>query len=69
MIGYPLLNFDRVFFHYLCYNDLILGYSGKGVKITILDDGIEWKHPDLITNYAGAASYDINDSDENPSPR
>ena len=39
------------------------------MKITILDDGIEWKHPDLINNYAGAASYDINDSDENPSPR
>ena len=38
------------------YIDLILGYSGKGVKITILDDGIEWKHPDLITNYATLAT-------------
>ena len=23
------------------------GYSGKGVTVTILDDGVEWNHPDL----------------------
>lgn len=27
------------------------GYSGKGVVITILDDGIEHNHTDLVTNY------------------
>jgi subtilisin family serine protease len=27
------------------------GYSGKGVVVTILDDGLEWDHPDLIKNY------------------
>lgn len=28
-----------------------LGYTGKGVVVTILDDGLEWDHPDLIKNY------------------
>lgn len=28
------------------------GYTGRGVVVTILDDGIEKDHPDLISNYA-----------------
>ena len=27
------------------------GYTGKGVIVCILDDGIENTHPDLIDNY------------------
>lgn len=27
------------------------GYTGKGVVITILDDGIQPNHPDLSQNY------------------
>ena len=27
------------------------GYSGRGVVVTILDDGIEHSHPDLHQNY------------------
>lgn len=27
------------------------GYTGKGVVITILDDGIQPNHPDLAQNY------------------
>ena len=27
------------------------GVSGKGVVVTILDDGLEKDHPDLIKNY------------------
>ena len=27
------------------------GYTGKDVIITILDDGIEKHHPDLVQNY------------------
>ena len=27
------------------------GYTGKGVVVTILDDGIEKDHPDLAKNY------------------
>ena len=27
------------------------GYTGKGVVVSILDDGIEKNHPDLADNY------------------
>lgn len=27
------------------------GYSGLGIVVTILDDGLEKDHPDLIVNY------------------
>ena len=27
------------------------GYTGKDVVVTILDDGIEHNHPDLVHNY------------------
>ncbi|CAL4156912.1 unnamed protein product, partial [Meganyctiphanes norvegica] len=45
------------------------GVTGKGVVVTILDDGIERNNPDLIKNYDPAASYDINDGDDDPMPR
>ncbi|XP_062888057.1 proprotein convertase subtilisin/kexin type 4-like isoform X1 [Mobula hypostoma] len=45
------------------------GYTGKGVVITILDDGIEKDHPDLAANYDPNASFDINDNDPDPQPR
>ena len=44
-------------------------YSGKNVVISIMDDGIEHKHPDLKQNYYAPASYDVNDGDWNPAPR
>jgi len=31
-----------------------LGYTGKGVVVTILDDGIERNHTDLQLNYVSA---------------
>ncbi|KAL8197472.1 UNVERIFIED_CONTAM: Proprotein convertase subtilisin/kexin type 6 [Gekko kuhli] len=45
------------------------GYTGRDVVVTILDDGIEKQHPDLIQNYDPRASYDVNGGDEDPSPR
>ncbi|KAJ8304589.1 hypothetical protein KUTeg_018172 [Tegillarca granosa] len=45
------------------------GYSGKGVVVTILDDGIEKDHPDLKQNYDAQASYDVNSHDADPQPR
>ncbi|XP_052098136.1 furin-like protease kpc-1 isoform X4 [Mytilus californianus] len=45
------------------------GVTGKGVVVTILDDGIEKDHPDLQTNYDGQASYDVNNHDPDPQPR
>lgn len=45
------------------------GYTGQGVVVSILDDGIEKNHPDLIQNYDPDASYDVNDGDPDPQPR
>ncbi|XP_039268693.2 furin-1-like isoform X2 [Styela clava] len=45
------------------------GYTGKGVVVTILDDGIEYKHPDLAANFDLQASKDVNDHDDDPAPR
>ncbi|XP_047189048.1 furin (paired basic amino acid cleaving enzyme) b isoform X2 [Scophthalmus maximus] len=45
------------------------GYTGRGVVVTILDDGIEKDHPDLVSNYDPDASYDVNDGDADPQPR
>lgn len=46
-----------------------LGYSGKGVSVTFLDDGLEWNHPDIMQNYDPKASTDINSNDDDPMPR
>lgn len=45
------------------------GYSGLGIVVTILDDGLEKDHPDLIVNYDPQASYDMNEHDDDPMPR
>nr|XP_046912953.1 neuroendocrine convertase 1-like [Dermatophagoides farinae] len=46
-----------------------MGFTGKGVVVTILDDGLEWNHSDLHANYDHNASYDMNDDDPDPTPR
>ncbi|NWR75520.1 PCSK5 convertase, partial [Centropus unirufus] len=45
------------------------GYTGKNVVVTILDDGIERNHPDLMQNYDSQASFDVNGNDFDPMPR
>nr|AAB30556.1 Lfur2 [Lymnaea stagnalis] len=45
------------------------GYTGKNIVVTILDDGLERTHPDLVKNYDPYASYDVNDRDSDPMPR
>ncbi|XP_075383613.1 neuroendocrine convertase 1 isoform X2 [Mycteria americana] len=45
------------------------GITGKGVVITVLDDGLEWNHTDIYANYDPKASYDFNDNDHDPFPR
>ncbi|KRX90179.1 Furin [Trichinella pseudospiralis] len=46
-----------------------LGYTGKNVVVTILDDGLEWTHPDIEPNYDPKASFDLNERDADPMPR
>ncbi|VCX02534.1 unnamed protein product [Gulo gulo] len=46
-----------------------LGYTGKGVTIGIMDDGIDYLHPDLASNYNAEASYDFSGNDPYPYPR
>uniref|UniRef100_A0A8C5LGV0 Prohormone convertase 3 n=1 Tax=Jaculus jaculus TaxID=51337 RepID=A0A8C5LGV0_JACJA len=45
------------------------GLTGRGIVVSILDDGIEKDHPDLWANYDPLASYDFNDYDPDPQPR
>ncbi len=40
------------------------GYTGKGIKIALLDTGIDYTHPDLAPNYKGG--YDFINSDDDP---
>ena len=44
------------------------GLLWKGVVVSILDDGIEMKHPDLEANYDKDASLDVNGNDDDPTP-
>ena len=27
------------------------GITGKGINVVVLDDGFEWRHPDIRDNY------------------
>lgn len=45
------------------------GITGRGIVVTILDDGLEKNHPDLKDNYDPQASYDVNSHDDDPMPR
>nr|CAI5863688.1 unnamed protein product [Callosobruchus analis] len=45
------------------------GITGKGIRISILDDGIEYTHEDLKDNYDPEISWDCNEGDNDPYPR
>jgi subtilisin-like proprotein convertase family protein len=44
------------------------GFLGSGVVIGIVDDGLQYTHPDLAPNYVAAVSYDFNADDADPGP-
>ncbi|CAM4739986.1 unnamed protein product [Rotaria magnacalcarata] len=46
-----------------------LGYTGKNVTTAIMDDGLDYTHPDIMHNYNAAASYDFSSNDRYPYPR
>lgn len=43
-------------------------YKGAGITIGIVDDGLQFTHPDLAANYTAILSYDFYDVDDDPSP-
>ncbi|MCX7916173.1 MAG: S8 family serine peptidase, partial [Verrucomicrobiae bacterium] len=43
-------------------------YRGSNVVIGIVDDGLQWSHPDLTGNCELALSWDFNGADPDPSP-
>jgi len=45
------------------------GWSGMGINIGIIDDSVEWQHPDLFLAYTPETSWDFNDNDPDPSPK
>lgn len=44
------------------------GFTGAGVIVGVVDDGLQYIHPDLAANYLGSASYDFIDDDPDPDP-
>ena len=36
-----------------------LAYSGAGIRVVVVDDGIDYSHPDLAPNYDAALDYDF----------
>jgi len=45
------------------------GVTGKNVTTAIMDDGVDYMHPDLINNFNARASYDFSSNDPFPYPR
>nr|CAG4640704.1 EOG090X02T5 [Eulimnadia texana] len=45
------------------------GITGKNVTTAIMDDGVDYMHPDLRNNYNAKASYDFSSNDPYPYPR
>jgi subtilisin family serine protease len=43
-------------------------YQGAGVVIAIVDDGLQYTHPDLAANYIASLSYNFNDGNPDPAP-
>lgn len=46
-----------------------MGFTGNGIVVTILDDGLEWNHTDIMPNYDARASWDMNNNRSDPFPR
>jgi subtilisin-like proprotein convertase family protein len=44
-------------------------FKGSGIQIAVVDDGVDFAHPDLLPNRAATGHYNWNDGDPNePSP-
>ncbi|DAC23675.1 MAG TPA: hypothetical protein D7H89_00425, partial [Candidatus Poseidoniales archaeon] len=43
-------------------------YKGSGIVIGIVDDGLDWNHPDLDNYYESSLDYDYCSNDGDPTP-
>lgn len=46
-----------------------LNVTGRGVRLAIVDDGVDVAHPEFASAYDAELAWDYNDQDANPSPR
>eukprot|EP01135_Chromosphaera_perkinsii_P006913 Nk52_evm1s628 gene=Nk52_evmTU1s628 len=46
-----------------------LGYTGKGILVSVIDDGLEREHDDMTANFNPECSYDFNFEKNDPTPR
>lgn len=44
------------------------GFTGEGVKVAVIDNGVDYNHLDLKRNIVTSAAYDFADKDSNPLP-
>eukprot|EP01132_Coremiostelium_polycephalum_P000599 gene599-746_t len=45
-----------------------LGLTGSGIYVAVVDDGVQYDHPDLKAAYRAIGSWDFNDNDPDPYP-
>lgn len=43
-------------------------YKGGGIKVAVIDDGVEYDHPDLASNYDTSGDWDYVGMDSSPMP-
>ncbi len=48
--------------------DVWATYKGTGITVGVIDDGLEYSHPDLAANANTTIDYDFRDSDDDPKP-
>ncbi|KZO90492.1 hypothetical protein CALVIDRAFT_490381 [Calocera viscosa TUFC12733] len=46
-----------------------MGFTGAGVRVAVIDDGLDMDSDDLAANYDAAGSWDFNDHVPEPKPR